>query len=175
MTVTNDLSRFAKRTTKAFNRMQTKRVFTYIGKIAVELIKDHTRKGYGVNKPGGRKRRLKGLSKNYKRYRERSGRRKLGRYAKPRLSNLNFTGKMIDSIKILTISKTRLTIGPAKRKHKGSKLTHWQIAQLHHYGRGALPVRKFNYLSRSEEKEVVEAFSEALTKELKNSRLLRRS
>jgi hypothetical protein len=174
MTVTNDLSRFAKKVTSSFDRMQSKRTYTFIAKVAIKLIQDHVRKGYGIERQGGSLRRLKGLSKNYKKWRAGKGRKRLGRYAKPSFSNLNMTGKMINSMGILSISKKRVTIGPSKKRRRGSKKTNWQIAQYHHTGEGALPIRKFNYLSRREMDRVVGAFEQALTSELKNSRLSRR-
>jgi hypothetical protein len=174
MTVTNDMSRFAAKVTKTFGRMQTKRTYKYIAGVAIELIQEHVRKGYGLTKHGAPLKRLKGLSKNYKKWRSGKGRKLLGKHAKPNFSNLNLTGEMIDSLGVLTLRKDRVTIGPSKTKHSRSKLTNWKIANLHHKGAGSLPKRKFNYLSKNEVEEVVKAFSDALTKELKNARLSRR-
>ena len=171
MTVTSDLSRFAKKTVATFDKMKSKRTFTWIGRLAIELIKEHVRKGYGLEKHNTRLKRLKGLSKKYKAWRKKAGRKLLGPHAKPSFSNLNLTGEMVDSLTIMTIKKDRITIAPSKFKHARSNKTNWQIANYHHNGSGRLPKRRFNFLSANELIEVVNAFSGALTKELKNARI----
>lgn len=173
MTVTQDMTRFTEKVTKTIGRMRTKRTMDFLAKLAIELILDHVRKGYGLSKAGQSLKKLKGLSRNYKTWRSKGGKKYLGPHAQPFLSNLNFTGEMIDSMTILDTKTGRISIGPSKKKHSGSKLTNWKLANLHHNGEGNLPKRKFNYLSKNEITKVVEAFTEALTKELKNARLRR--
>lgn len=71
-----------------------------IGKELAQTVKTRTRKGFGVDQPGGRSKRLTKLSKPYKK--ERKGlqsRGKLSSETSPAKSNLTKTGELLDSIK----------------------------------------------------------------------------
>lgn len=78
---------------------RTDRVMRQIAEETIKLIQKRTRKGTGVPKAGGAKRRLKPLTPEYKKYRRKL--KKQGRLSPkttPAKSNLTLTGEMIDSM-----------------------------------------------------------------------------
>ena len=66
-----------------------------IGNIVIDIIRKRTRSGQGVQ--GGRKTKLKPLSKKYIAFRRRNSGR-LSPFASPGKSNLTFTGQMLNGL-----------------------------------------------------------------------------
>jgi len=66
-----------------------------IGNIVIDIIRRRTRSGQGVD--GGRKTKLKPLSKKYIEFRKRN-RGRLSPFASPGKSNLTFTGQMLNGL-----------------------------------------------------------------------------
>jgi hypothetical protein len=89
-----------------------KKLMRSLGLQTVDIIVERTRKGFGVKRVGGNRRKLKPLSKRYIEFRRRN-RDKLGKAGRITKSNLTFTGQMLDSVKILKSTPGGFEVGPS--------------------------------------------------------------
>lgn len=89
------------------DKLTSKDSMQELGDEAAQLIKKRTRLGYGLDKQGGVKQKLKPLSESYKRERKATG---VASSTSPSKSNLTNTGAMLDNIGA-TASKGKVTIG----------------------------------------------------------------
>lgn len=125
-----------------------------LGKKAETMVKERTRKGFGVEKDNGPKTNLKGLSESYKKQRRRLSRQgKLSGETTPGKSNLTKSGKMIDSV---TSSASRnealIYIADSKSKEKAK----------HQSEDG----RTFMNLSKTENNELLKIVEDAIKKDI---------
>lgn len=90
-----------------------------LGREAIRLIVVRTRLGYSVSRQGASRGRLKKLSPNYVKFRERFSR--LSSLTTAKRSNLTLTGQMLDSMEIIKISNRNVVIGPRGRRSDGTK------------------------------------------------------
>ena len=86
-----------------------------VAQFAIDIIVKRTRLGYGVSRNYGFKDKLKGLSKNYVKYR---GRVSLADLTTPRKSNLTLTGQMLNSMKVISAVPGKVEIGPTGTRRK---------------------------------------------------------
>lgn len=97
-----------------------KKSLMMVGRFVVEMIRQRTRRGYGVEKIGARLNRLKKLDKKYVEYRKTQ---KLHKETSPGKSNLTFTGVLLDSLTVKETQKTKdegsFVIGANNRARKG--------------------------------------------------------
>lgn len=97
-----------------------------LGEKAAEMIRVRTRLGYGVDRPGGKRRRLDALSDDYIEFREEHA-RYLSGLTEPDRSNLTLTGQMLDSVTVTESKLGRALIEPTGTR-KGSSTTNQQVA-----------------------------------------------
>lgn len=91
-------------------KVTDKRILKAIGIVALEMVRDRTRKGFGVKKEGGAAKRLNPLTSSTKATRRRLQKRgKLSENTSPTKSNLTSSGDMLDDLK-LKVGKTSVTI-----------------------------------------------------------------
>lgn len=76
---------------------KTPRFLNPIAEIIAERVRIRTRLGYGVDREGGEKKKLKALSPKYIDYRKKN-KAILYNQTTPRKSNLTFSGQLLDSI-----------------------------------------------------------------------------
>jgi hypothetical protein len=93
-----DLAKFDKKLKKILDEASGPKALDFIGNIAVDIIRNRTREGYGVKKNGGRRQGLADLSRGYIEFRRRN-RSRLSAFTSPGKSNLTFTGKMLNGLK----------------------------------------------------------------------------
>jgi len=124
------LDRIFKQINDEVDNLGRSRRLRELGSFAAELIRKRTRKGFGVARPGGNRRKLKRLARSTIEYRTRY-KKLLSSKTSPRKSNLTFTGQLLDSIK-LKVTKGRVTIGPRGRRRdifgRSSRTTNEQVA-----------------------------------------------
>lgn len=93
MSFLSDIEKFSNKLKKIIKESSVKSLEP-VGRIAIDIIRKRTLQGYGVSKQGGSKQRLKPLSGNYIKFRQRN-RRRLSSFTNPSKSNLTFTGQML--------------------------------------------------------------------------------
>ncbi len=144
----------------------TKKAMTAWGLFAIATIVGRSREGRGVSRTGGRERNFLPLSdppppkSSYVRYRERN-RHLLHKSTTPRKSNITFTGKMLDSMKIKEVTRNRVTWGPGNQRRKGG-VTNAQIAE--YLADGGRP---FNFLSKKDIDKLVKVVDKAIQRKLR--------
>lgn len=154
---------FRKLIREAITKVASRETMTQVGEEMINRIVKRTRLGYGVEKPGDARFPLPALDPKYIKTRqgdEAKGTRKLSKSGKPlksqrhislssktspSKSNLTFTGTMLDSMKIKSITKNKVTVGPSDEKHNQDKISNSDLAE-HHAENG----RPFNTLSNNE-------------------------
>ncbi len=123
------LKQFTDKLKKYVNRGASNKELKAVAEFAIGTIVKRTRLGYGAPTDMiGNRFRLKPLSETYVEYRSKSGRRKLGQYASPKRSNLTFSGKLLDSIGILSIKQGQVVVGPKGSRAGG--LTNADVARF---------------------------------------------
>ena len=145
------LKKFSRKIEDSLKRRTSREEMRRLGLLAIELIVERTQgRGKGVPPKRGstgpypNERPLKALSSSYKKYR-RANRDKLASETSPNKSNLTFTGRMLRSMRIKSISQRsgELVIGPNRRARKGG-LTNEDVAEF------VSSARPFLNLSRRE-------------------------
>lgn len=138
-----DIDLIAKRMNSIFRgkaKSAQKNLLKQMGLASIDIIVARTRRGFGVKKTGGNRRKLKRLSKPYIKMRSKA---KLHKTTSPKKSNLTFTGQMLESVKILrSTDDSSFSIGPSGRRRDGKS-----NADVSRWVSG---VRPFMNLGRSE-------------------------
>ena len=119
-----------------------------LGNYAPNLIRDRTRKGFGVPHAGGSKEPLKALSANYIQWRQKN-KRKLSKFAKPSKSNLTRTGRMLESLRVIETKNFGFTIAPTGQSKEGAKQRHCTPSRKKVLKQKGI-VKTFLYLSQEE-------------------------
>ncbi len=114
-----DINTVVKNLQRRFSRALTERDMRDLGRAAAKAIRNRTKSGKGVRSTGGPERKFKKLSTQYIEFRRRS---KLSSTTTPETSNLTFSGKMIRSIKTISVrtgirGKSELIVGPSGNKN----------------------------------------------------------
>lgn len=135
-----------------------------IGEFAVNLIVKRTRLGYGVDRPMGSKAKLRSLSPNYIKARKASAR--LSGTTSARKSNLTFSGEMLESVKVIKISRGVISIAPTG-VHKGGEKN--AAIALYNARRG----RTFLNISELEFRQLLRFYRKTFGDLVKKRRLLR--
>ncbi len=138
---------------------------TTVARFTIDLIVKRTRLGYGVDKQFGVKSRLKPLSRNYVKYRERYP--GLSPTTTPKRSNLSLTGQMLNSMDIIRASDGKITFGPTGSR-TGSFLTNLKVAEYQE-NQG----RVFNRISALEFNQVLRFYRKQFGDLLKKRDLIR--
>lgn len=136
-----------------------------LGQFVVETIVKRTRLGYGVRRNFGEKEKLKPLSKKYIEKRKNS--RDLDNFARPKFSNLTFTGQMLNSVKVLKISPGRLVIGPFGDRREG-RISNAKVAEYQEK-----QGRTFNRISRLEYQQALRFYRRTFGDLLRRKSLIR--
>lgn len=159
------LDRFIKKVEKSVQETTKRESMRRVALLAIELIVKRTRSGKGVPPKRGRsgpnpnERKLKPLSKSYIEQRKKAN---LDTTTSPRKSNLTFSGRMLRSMRIKSITNQGLVeIGPSKQARKGG-LTNEDIAEF------VSVVRPFNNLSRKEVAKISLAIERGLSRSTRN-------
>jgi hypothetical protein len=139
------------------NRTILKKVFDE----AEQQIKNHTAKGYGVNTVGGPQGKFQALKPATIKNR-RKNKDKLAPGVGPTKSRLTFTGQMLASLTYRLRSLSAQFY--FKGRHKGSKISNADLAEIHDKGLGKMPKRPFARISGKEKKTL----ENILRRELKN-------
>jgi hypothetical protein len=105
-----NIDEFVKRLNTAIESANGQKQMRAIGDFMIEKVRVRTRLGYGVDQHLAEKSKLKPLSKKYIEHRKVFN--SLSSMTTPRKSNLTRTGSMLDSLKIKSMSKTAIRIGP---------------------------------------------------------------
>ncbi len=124
---------------------------TQVGDEAVELIKNRTRKGFGVEAQGGNKKKLKKLSDKYKKSRKKN--KPKGHSATAGKSNLTHSGDMLEDLEAKKRgNKVRIDLASKESADKAE----WVSKD-----------RAFNNLSKSELKQLKQSLEKKIKKEAK--------
>ena len=118
MAAIDDLRKITKAIQKGIRQSLSRKELLEIGKTAVAIIQRRTRRGFGVAKSGGVRRRLAPLSAKYIKQRQRA---KLSRFTSPRRSNLTFTGQMLASLNARVVKPGTVTISADGRRRDGKR------------------------------------------------------
>lgn len=153
-----DLEKFVRNIRRGTGATASKANMRLIGERAIQLIVRRTQQGFGVARTGGNEQSLKSLSSAYVEHR-RNNRDKLDPTTTPTKSNLTFTGTMLRSMTIKSLSNNSVTFGPNNRRRKGG-LTNFQIAEI------LEKRRPFNNLSAKEINTMVEFIDKILQLEI---------
>lgn len=130
----------------ALKRVLTTSYMLEIGAFAASLVKLRTQLGFGVSSQGSPREKLKPLSKAYQAQRAKGN---LSEYTSPSKSNLTRTGQLLSSIRVKTVSRNSVTVGPVGIRNDGKD--NEQIGEyVSEQG------RPFNHLSDVEVKRVRE-------------------
>ena len=146
------------------------------GQMAADMIRTRTRLGYGVEKDGAERSRLKPLSDKTIEARkgniafftspstgkpigfEPDERPKLHEHTTPSRSNLTRSGQLLDSVQVTKVEQGRVRVGPAGDRYndtplgrKAANLTNQEVAKFVTEGG-----RAFNHLSRIELKRIAD-------------------
>lgn len=130
-----------------------------VGELSAEIIRERTRRGYGVAKQGGGQSRLKPLAKSTIKKRQYLAKRGLlSGLTSPATSNLTLTAQMLDSLSVVNVTKNTVSIAPRGRRSDSrignAKVAEYQIDQG----------RVFNNLSKNEYKTVVDFYKARIEK-----------
>lgn len=160
----NDLTKKFQQISKAITEPKNSRQLTELGELAVSLIVKRTRLGYGVAKNGGKRFKLAALSDGYVKQRRKGG---LSKFARPKKSNLTRTGQMLESVKVLKVSKGTITVGPQGVRSDGISNDDLAIWNAKRKG------RSFIYISDNEFNQLRRAYRKMFGDLLRKKRLLR--
>lgn len=127
-----------------------KQPMNLLGNYALNLIRDRTRKGFGVPGVGQSQEKLKALSANYIKYRKKT---KLSPFTSPGKSNLTKTGSMLASLRVVQTKNFGFTIAPTGKNKSG--ISNAEVA-----GHVEENGRPFLYLSNTEIEKVIKFFEE---------------
>ena len=145
-----------------------------LGEKAVEIIVRRTRLGYGVERHGQERFKLKALSPGYVYFRKQVdaglasfpgslGKQGLSEWTTPTKSNLTATGRMLDSMAGIEVRRGSVVVGPTGGRPGG--LTNMQVAAW------VSRDRPFNFLSRLEQEQLVRFYRNRVGDLLRNRRL----
>lgn len=168
------------------NLKSRKRDLEAMGEEAIRLIVVRTRLGYGVDRPRAKRKRLKSLSPSYIEVRKgkiafftlgKGQKRRivsyvpdkkpeLSEFTRPTRSNLTFTGKMLDSMRVkdIVVRRNRVSIGPDRRS-RGKGLTNEKIATYQEQ-----MGRVFNNLSDLEVKKLARFHKKSILRSVDRAR-----
>ena len=163
MAARDDIRRITRDIDRLLDDAEKPSILRQLGVFAVRMIRERTRGGKGVKRPGGNITRLKRLSRSYIKHRKQNA-RKLDRTTSPGKSNLTFTGQMLRSLKVRTVRKGQMVIGPSGRRNDGK--TNEQVA-LWVQEQG----RPFLFLGRAEQRKLVSFYNENFADALRKRRL----
>lgn len=161
-----DINNFVGDLVTVLKEVSSQRAMREYGKFAAKLIVARTRNGFGVVKTGAKSKRLAKLAESTKERRRRSP--NLSPFTTSGKSNLTFTGAMLDSIGVKSVSNQTVTIGANRRRRKGG-VTNEDVAAFAEAGSSNRPKRQFLNLSSSELKQLTREFSNTFDKALKRS------
>lgn len=169
MSAKNDLSKIVERLRRATKAAVAQKALRPLADFAINLIVVRTRLGYGVDKSGDDRKRLKPLSSTWIAAREYySERGLLSNLTTPRRSNLTFTGQMLDSMQTIKAAAGSIIIGP--RGYRTDPLSkgksNEQVANT-----VAKAGRKFNNLSRLEIGQLTRFYRNKFGDLMRNERL----
>lgn len=165
MTIKSDINKFEKKVRGKITLVAgSKKLLREIGVIATAIIKRRTRAGFGVSEPLGRRSKLKGLAPSTIRARA-SSKRLNTSLTSPKRSNLTFTGALINSLRVVSVSSNpaEVVIDANKRRRKGG-LTNEELAEI-----VSDQCREFLNLSRREFDRVRSAFNKSYKQQFKKS------
>ena len=155
-TPTQEIRKFVKDLEGVFKDITSKRQLLFLGNEAIKVIKDRTRRGRGVAKPGGRSTKLKALSKAYIEQRKRI---RLSPFTNARKSNLTRSGRMLASLRS-TVQGNKVVVKPTGQSREG--VPNEKVAE-HVTDQG----RPFLNLSADETQRLLKQFRIALERGLK--------
>lgn len=112
-----DLRKFVKKVKEVYKLTVTPRNMKSIGDEIALLIRERSRKGYGVDFNEGPQVRFQSLSEAY--VARRRGYAGLSFHTSPRKSNITFTGQMLESVRTVSFSKGTAKVGPTGRRDDG--------------------------------------------------------
>lgn len=149
----NSLSKFFKKLKDVVQDTQTPTEMRALGNEAIDIIVKRSRLGYGAQEGSspGQRFRFARLSEDYINFRKKSG--VLSEFTSAGKSNITFTGQLLDSMKIVRISKGVVTISPTgSRKDKYSRPGKTNLSVAEHLAEQG---RTFNRLTIPEYKQLI--------------------
>lgn len=138
---------------KIRTKVQSREILKIVGDEAIEIIRTRTRKGQGVDRPGGSNKKLAPLAPSTIEARER---KRLSPETSPSESNLTETGKMLDNLKTIP-RKGVVTIRGGDNEDDN------KIAYAH-FGSDNRPERPFLFLSEKEGEDLLKRLKAAIAK-----------
>jgi hypothetical protein len=106
------IDRFVKRLNSTIEKVNGPAEMRAIGEFMIEKIRVRTQLGYGVEKNLSEKYPLNNIKRTQKYEDFRKKFKGLSSFTSPKKHNLTLTGSMLDSLKIKSMSKTAIRIGP---------------------------------------------------------------
>lgn len=155
------LDKFIKKVKETYKLTTTSKSLRSIGKEMCLMIKERSRKGYGVDANETPQRRFKALSPSY--IEMRSNARGLSFYTSPRKSNITFSGEMLDSLDVVQTVKETVTIAPTGRRPGGEYNS--VVARY------VSETRPFMYLSKTQSVQLNRFYRKLFGKASKSKRL----
>ena len=116
MTARIDLQKFQTDLEKMLKASAGRADMLRLGNYVLDLIKARVRKGYGADKNGGRQKKLKPLSRSYKKQRARL---RLSPFTTPTKSNLTRSGRLIGGLRVAVQSGV-VIIRPSGSSREGT-------------------------------------------------------
>lgn len=166
MSFRDDINQFTDALGIAIKEVSSQRAMKEYGKMAVKLIRARTRRGFGVIKTGANATRLARLAESTVEKRKRFP--GLSSQTTPGKSNLTFTGQLLDSLRVKSVTNQTVIIGADRRRRKGG-LTNEELSGIQQTRGRNRPARVFLNLSTNELKALTREFSFSFSKALKKS------
>lgn len=161
----SDWDKFLTKYKRAFEKMAEPVSMILIGEFAASKIRLRTRLGYGVAKPDGNNSPLAKLKQSTVDARKKKN---LFGDTRPGFSNLTETGQLLDSIKVVSVTKGEVSVGPEGARSDGKNNRDIGVYQTQgDSGRGRAK-RPFNNLSKAENRAVRNFIAKIVTRFLKS-------
>lgn len=158
MAVKVDLSKLKTALLNEFNIVYSPKGSKFYGQFIIDMIKLRTRLGYGVDRDGAQREKLKPLSEKYIKAR---GKNSLSSETSKGKSNLTFSGQLLNSLTIISANVKNVVIG-AVGSRRDSKANNAEVA-----GYVAEQGRKFLNLSNVEKKRLADQIKRDVIQALK--------
>lgn len=159
MSAEQDMKEFTTKVQDTIDKALNRRALRNLGEMIADMIRQRTRKGYGVSRFMGPKQRLKRLSPSYIKQRKRM---RLSPFTSPRKSNLTKTGAMLEDLRPRYIQAGR---------NKSFKISFNKGFSKDKAGWAVEKGRPFNNLSKSEFNQVLRWSRDNLDRVFRSSSL----
>lgn len=157
MAAKDDLNKIFKQIIDSTAELKSSRRLKDLGEYIITIIRNRTRQGKGVKRPGGNVTKLKALKASTIKKRKAVA-ALLHPMTSPGKSNLTYTGQLLDSMRV-KVRKETVSIGPSGRRvniyGRRDRVSNEQVTLY------VSKERPFNHLGRAEMRKVVKYYQKA--------------